>query len=115
MNPILISSPIELTGIPTEQSKLQHLYIKWLKILGVCETDCEKEFPMDHDTYLKMWHLADPQIDVTLYFFDEAQDANAVILDIVRMQKCRKIFVGDTSKIYSWRGAVNAMGSLRDS
>lgn len=104
---------IELTGIPTEQSRIATFVYKMAKKYWEYETDCEKEFPMDHDTYLKMWHLADPQIDVDAIFFDEAQDANAVILDIVRMQKCRKIFVGDThQKIYSWRGAVNAMESL---
>jgi superfamily I DNA/RNA helicase len=109
-----LESIIELTGVPTEQSRLATFVYKMAKKYWQYETDCEKEFPMDHDTYLKMWHLADPQIDVDAIFFDEAQDANPVILDIVRMQKCRKIFVGDThQKIYSWRGAVNAMESLK--
>ncbi|KAB8039157.1 AAA family ATPase [Silvanigrella paludirubra] len=109
-----LESIIELTGVPTEQSRIATFVYKMAKKYWQYETDCEKEFPMDHDTYLKMWHLADPKIDVDAIFFDEAQDANAVILDIVRMQNCRKIFVGDThQKIYSWRGAVNAMESLK--
>ena len=108
-----LESIIELTGVPIEQSRIATFVYKMAKKYWQFETNIEKEFPMDHDTYLKMWHLSDPQIEVDAIFFDEAQDANPVILDIVRMQKCRKIFVGDThQKIYSWRGAVNAMESL---
>lgn len=45
--------------------------------------------------------------------FDEAQDANPPLLDIVNTQKCRKVYVGDKhQQIYSWRGAVNSLSMV---
>ncbi len=109
-----LDSIMELTGVPTEQERIATFVYKMARKMWEYETDAEKDFPMDHDTYLKMWHLSEPRIEVDVILFDEAQDANAVVLDIVRMQSCRKIFVGDThQKIYAWRGAVNAMESLK--
>lgn len=70
--------------------------------------------PITHDHYLKMWALSNPQISKGYILFDEAQDANAVILGVVKRQKnCQKIYVGDKfQQIYGWRGAVNAMDSI---
>ena len=64
----------------------------------------------DHNHYLKMWQLSKPQLKTDFILFDEAQDANGVMLSIVQSQKCQKIFVGDSfQQIYSWNGAINAM------
>ena len=105
---------MEVTSIPLEQQKLAYFILKKVKKMWDMETDESSDFPMDHDTYLKMWHLSDPKIEVDFILFDEAQDANPVVLDIVNMQNCRKIFVGDKhQKIYSWRGAVNAMEEIQ--
>lgn len=105
---------MELTAIPTEQQRIAPFVLKVAKKWWDLETEPDNEIPMDHDTYLKMWHLSGPEIDVDVILFDEAQDANPVVLDIVQMQKCRKIFVGDThQKIYAWRGATNAMETLK--
>ena len=71
--------------------------------------------PISHDTYLKVFVMEKPKLPFDLILFDEAQDANAVLLDLVENQKedVRKIFVGDPhQQIYSWRGAVNAMQSI---
>ncbi len=63
-----------------------------------------------HNNYLKMWQLQNPKIESDFILFDEAQDANGVMLAIVQNQKCQRIYVGDTfQQIYSWNGAVNAM------
>ena len=63
-----------------------------------------------HNNYLKMWQLQRPEIKSDFILFDEAQDANGVMLAIVQAQDCQKIYVGDTyQQIYSWNGAVNAM------
>ena len=67
-----------------------------------------------HNVYLKAWALSNPDLskfDVIL--FDEAQDANPLILDVVLKQKTKNIFVGDRyQQIYSWNGAVNAMSKI---
>lgn len=79
---------------------------------------CTKEgsdLPINHDVYLKMYQLSTPDLSVLydVILFDECQDANPVLLDIVTKQKCQKIYVGDEhQQIYSWRGAINAFDKL---
>lgn len=71
-------------------------------------------FPASHDTYLKVWALSNPKIAADFILFDEAQDANALMLQIVGNQSAQKIYVGDPNQqIYAWRGAVNAMQSIQ--
>jgi hypothetical protein len=70
--------------------------------------------PITHDAYLKMWSLTNPILDYDYILFDEAQDANPLMLSILLKQKAQLIFVGDRfQQIYSWRGAVNAMQSIK--
>lgn len=70
--------------------------------------------PFTHDVYLKLWQLdPSPTINADYIMLDEAQDANPVMLDILRRQKGQLILVGDQhQQIYSWRGAINAMESV---
>jgi superfamily I DNA/RNA helicase len=71
--------------------------------------------PIEHDFYLKMFQLSDPILTTTYDFimFDECQDANPVLLDILSKQNCQKIYVGDEhQQIYSWRGSINAFAEL---
>ncbi len=71
-------------------------------------------FPAHHDTYLKVWALSNPRINADFILFDEAQDANGLMLQIVGHQPAQKIYVGDPNQqIYAWRGAVNAMHSIK--
>jgi superfamily I DNA/RNA helicase len=64
----------------------------------------------EHDHYLKMWALTNPQIYADYILLDEAQDANPVIAGVVLAQDAQKILVGDRNQqIYAWRGAVDAM------
>lgn len=67
--------------------------------------------PYDHDHYLKLWSLTDPQALVDYILFDECQDANPCIVHIVQnQQRAQKIAVGDSSQaIYGWRGAIDAL------
>lgn len=67
--------------------------------------------PITHDIYLKLWALSNPNLHKNFILFDEAQDANPVMLDVILKQKnSQLVFVGDTfQQIYSWRGAVNAL------
>ena len=73
-------------------------------------SDPGSDIPITHDVYLKIWALTNPIIRKDYIFFDEYQDSNPVISNIIKSQDCQKIFVGDQfQQIYSWRGAVNAL------
>lgn len=74
------------------------------------------QVPLEHDFYLKLYQLSEP--DLTKRFdyilFDECQDANPVLIDILEKQLCQKIVVGDEhQQIYSWRGAVNSYSQFK--
>ncbi len=72
--------------------------------------DETSSLPITHDVYLKIWALSNPIINKDYIFFDEYQDSNPVIAQIIKNQSCQKIFVGDQfQQIYAWRGAVNAL------
>lgn len=65
----------------------------------------------EHDHYLKMWQLAKPEIPGDVLLFDEAQDADPVMLDVVNSQQAQLVYCGDSFQaIYEWRGAVDALG-----
>lgn len=71
--------------------------------------------PFQHDHYLKAWQLDDPRIDADYILFDEAQDANPVMVDIVAKQRHRAqlVWVGDSQQqIYEFTGAVNALQAV---
>ncbi len=65
----------------------------------------------EHDHYLKLWQLSYPTLPADFVLFDEAQDADPVILSIVGNQPhAQRVVVGDSAQaIYEWRGALNAM------
>ena len=67
-----------------------------------------------HDIYLKMWSLLDPVLDYDTIMFDEAQDANALMVQVVNQQRGNIIAVGDEHQsIYGFAGAVNALTQFR--
>ena len=67
-------------------------------------------FEFDHDHYMKMWHLSEPKLAYDTVLFDEAQDADPLMRDVVERHQGQVIWCGDRfQSIYSWRGAVNAM------
>lgn len=68
---------------------------------------------LEHDHYLKFWALTDPVIRTDFILFDEAQDADPIMLDVLSRQNAQVVYVGDRhQQIYGFRGAVNAMQSL---
>ncbi|MCU0396031.1 MAG: UvrD-helicase domain-containing protein [Chitinophagaceae bacterium] len=69
------------------------------------------DLPYKHEHYLKSWHLAGPVIPADFILFDEAQDANPVLLACVLAQKnAQKILVGDSNQqIMEFTGAVDAL------
>ena len=71
------------------------------------------KFKLEHDHYLKYWSLQNPIINSDYILFDEAQDADPIMLDILSKQNSQVIYVGDRhQQIYGFRGAINAMASL---
>lgn len=78
------------------------------------QTSRNFKYRISHDIYLKHWALKDPEIKTSFILFDEAQDADPVMLDILNKQNVQKIYVGDRhQQIYGFRGAINAMQSLQ--
>jgi hypothetical protein len=80
----------------------------WADIVNV-----NGQLPFKHGHYLKIYQLSKPDIYADVILYDEAQDANPCMLDIVNNQRnSQLIYVGDTyQQIYSWNGAVNALAS----
>jgi hypothetical protein len=64
--------------------------------------------------FLKLWQLSSPRIGADFILFDEAQDANPVMVAVVAAQKhAQLVWVGDSQQqIYSFTGAVNALASV---
>ncbi len=57
--------------------------------------DLNDDISITHDVYLKLWALSKPKIKKDYIFFDEYQDSNPVIAQVIKDQNCQKIFVGD--------------------
>ncbi len=71
------------------------------------------KFCISQDVYLKLYAISNPIINVDYILFDEAQDAEPLMLHVLINQKCKLVYVGDPhQQIYDWRGAVNAMQSV---
>jgi hypothetical protein len=71
--------------------------------------------PFEHDHYLKMWALTNPELDYSVIFLDEAQDSNPVLADLIAKQGAQQIVVGDScQQMYAWRGAVDALDGWGD-
>jgi len=79
--------------------------------------DKENNFPITHDFYLKMYQLYGPKLNKDYILFDEAQDANPAIVDIIYKQMdcgVNVVFVGDEHQaIYGFRGAKNTLRKVR--
>jgi antirestriction protein ArdC/DNA polymerase III epsilon subunit-like protein/superfamily I DNA/RNA helicase len=88
---------------------------------------------IDYSHMLKTWALTNPQFadglnsgststkqfkdrKNSMFFFDEAQDMNPVIVKLLADQKgIQKIYVGDSNQaIYAFRGAVDELNNVKD-
>lgn len=109
------SDHVSLEHIPLEHFEADsHSIVTLTQSVFDTMTDDQDSFPVNHGTYLKAWALTRPQLPYRILYFDEAQDANAVLLDLVQRQAhLQRIWVGDENQaIYSFRHAVNALSSL---
>lgn len=73
--------------------------------------------PFRHSHYLKIWQMSRPTLNADAIYFDEAQDASPVMLDVILGQThAQLIFVGDSQQeIYQWAGAIDALKGIRES
>lgn len=66
----------------------------------------------EHDHYLKIWALTEPELPADFLLLDEAQDINPVIEGVFNAQRehAQLVLVGDSAQaIYGWRGARDVM------
>lgn len=84
------------------------LWARWQQAI-----DPRHQAGISHDVYLKYWTLSNPIVPADFVLFDEAQDADPLMMGVLMGQSCQTIYVGDAhQQIYEWRGAVNAMRRL---
>ena len=105
---------IEGLDAPGEYTLNNLVSRKLLPIIRVAWDDLMRDnghLPFRHDHYLKAWQLSGPRIEADFILFDEAQDANPVMVAIVAAQThAQLVWVGDSNQqIYSFTGAVNAL------
>ncbi len=66
-----------------------------------------------HDVYLKLWQLSHPTLACDYILFDEAQDADPAVADVVVHQDAQLVAVGDSAQsIFSWRGATDFLAQV---
>jgi superfamily I DNA/RNA helicase len=113
---LTINDSISITKkYPVNRSVL----LNYSKILWKEMTNIESKFPSTHDVYLKLYQLSSPKINYDYILFDEAQDSNPVISDIILSQRLRNkkiklVFVGDHHQaIYTFRGATNTLNKIK--
>lgn len=96
------------------QAYLDILNNIWEKMI-----DLESDFPVSHDFYLKLFQLSNINLNYDYILFDEAQDANPAIMDIVLKQNKKYgkkiILIGDIHQsIYSFRGSENTFKKIKN-
>jgi hypothetical protein len=96
--------------IAADLTPLVHKYAErlWKEVVSL-----DSEIPISHDDYLKLYQLSKPFIKADYIFLDEAQDADSLMVEIIKdqMDHAQIIAVGDRSQaIYGWRGGtIDAM------
>lgn len=99
----------------TTFEKLTLLITPIIQYLWADYSSPEGQLPINanHAVYFKYWAVTNPIIKYDFVLFDEAQDADPLMLQILEKQECQVIYVGDKhQQIYAWRGAVNALEQI---
>ena len=96
-----------------DKLQLQELLYPALEYCWLSSIDPRHSAGIGHDIYLKLWTLSNPIIPADFILFDEAQDADPLMMGALLQQNKQTIYVGDAhQQIYEWRGATNAMKRL---
>lgn len=93
------------------KNQYQRIVYQLANTLLNAQIDPQHPYPIEHDTYLKLWQLREPKIpDIDYLILDEAQDTNPCVFDIVKNQSCQIILLGDPAQgIFGFRNAVDVM------
>lgn len=82
------------------------------------QIDVNSDVPVSHGVYLKLASMYPDPMNVQTVFFDEAQDASAPMLEILKShiaQGGELVMVGDRYQhIYEWAGAMNAITAVAE-
>lgn len=98
---------------PNDAEELREQLYPYVEKRWLQSIDPRHPAGIGHDIYLKLWALSKPIIPADFILFDEAQDADPLMMGILTQQPTQVIYVGDAhQQIYEWRGAVNAMKRL---
>lgn len=98
---------------PSDTKILQELLYPAFEYRWLQSIDPRHQGGIGHDVYLKLWTLSNPVIPADFILFDEAQDADPLMMGALLKQDKQTIYVGDAhQQIYEWRGATNAMKKL---
>ena len=86
--------------------------LAWARRLWADVPTRRSTVPLEHDAYLKLWHLDGARLPpgAEVLYLDEAQDANPVTLAVLEAQRRPTVWVGDPwQSVYRFRGSVDAM------
>src|SRR3954452_24887811 len=89
--------------------------LAWARRLWGLMSDPTGAVPLEHDAYLKLWHLDGARLPpgAEVLHLDEAQDATPVTLAVLEAQQRPTVWVGDPwQSVYRFRGSVNAMRTI---
>jgi superfamily I DNA/RNA helicase len=115
---------IEAKHVPTyqfdslndaEKAELAALTVPYAREVWADVIDPAGVIKFQHDHYFKLWALSHPDLsrkfDYILY--DEAQDADGAIAQVILSQSIQKVLVGDTAQaIFAFRGTVDVLDRL---
>jgi len=111
---VLKRDPGERMALDRPIDRERVLQVAW-RLWDEMRDPTNESVPIPHDGYLKQWSLNQPTLPYDIVLLDEAQDTNAPVLEVLKHQPGRLVFVGDPMQaIYAWRGAVNAMAMPSD-
>src|ERR687886_684639 len=89
--------------------------LAWARRLWADMRDPAGAAPLEHDAYLKLWHLQGARLPpgAEVLYLDEAQDANPVTLAVLGAQGRPTGWVGDPwQSVYRFRGSVDALRTI---
>src|SRR3954452_18715113 len=103
--------PEHLPPLPRGADRAEPV-LAWARALWAMMCDPNSAVPLEHDAYLKLWHLRGARLPpgAGVLYLDEAQDANPVTLAVLEAQGRPTVWVGDPwQSVYRFRGSVDAM------
>lgn len=104
-------------AIPYHNKYSRSQLFEYAEFIWFAMLDNTNDFPCTHDVYLKLFQLSNPTLNYDYILFDEAQDANPVIVDVIMKQMMKKrlklVVVGDSHQsIYSFKNAINSLSKF---